>query len=96
MHACKGTCIHLAEFSLRNIRIIVAYHNYRESQNYIRSQSSVVSIATRLQAAGFGVRIPVGAADFSLLQNIQMDSEPTKPPIQWVPCLFPEDKVTGL
>jgi hypothetical protein len=38
------------------------------------SQSSLVGIVTRLRAGRSGVRIPVEARDFSLLQNVQTGS----------------------
>jgi hypothetical protein len=39
-----------------------------------------VSMVTRLWAGWSGVWSPVGIRDFSILQNIQMDSEAHPPP----------------
>ena len=46
-------------------------------------------MATMLQAGRSGVRIPEGARDYSLLQNVQSGLGPTQPSNQWVPGFFP-------
>jgi hypothetical protein len=42
-----------------------------------------MNLVTRLQAGWSRFQIPAGTRDFSLLQNIQTNSGPTQPPIQW-------------
>jgi hypothetical protein len=49
---------------------------------FIMSRDSSVGIATGCTA---GVRFLTVARDFSLLHRVKTGSEPTQPPIQWVP-----------
>ena len=55
-------------------------------------QSSSVSIATRYELDGPGIESRCGG-DFPRPSRRALGS--TQPPIQWVPGLFPEDKVAG-
>jgi hypothetical protein len=42
-----------------------------------------------------GARIPVGAENISVLQNIQTGSGPTGPPVQWIPGFFSGGQVAA-
>ena len=60
--------------------------------NRIASRDGVVGIANRLPAGRSRFRIPVGAREFSLLQNVQPAVGPTQCPTQRVPAFFPVDR----
>jgi len=61
-----------------------------------RSRSSMVGIVTRLRARPFGVGIPMGLRDFSLLERYRPAVGPTDPPMQWVPGYIFGVKVAGV
>ena len=50
---------------------------------------------TRQRTVRYGVWIPKGARHLSPLRTFRPALGPTKPPIQWVPLLFPGGKAAG-
>jgi hypothetical protein len=55
-------------------------------------RDSSVTTATRYGAVRSGDQIPVGARSYAPVQKALVS---TQPPIQWVPGLFPGDKMVG-
>lgn len=53
-------------------------------KEYLRIRNSVVGAVTMSRTGRSGVRSPLQARDFHLLQKYSPTLEPTQPPIQWV------------
>jgi hypothetical protein len=81
--------------TVMNPRHLQHVDNFHSHVGEYGRRSSVDSIGNRLRAGRSEVRILLGARDFSFIQNVQTGSEPTHPPIQWVPAMFPGDKSAG-
>ena len=58
-------------------------------------RSNVIRIVIRVRAGRSGLRIPVGARDFFLPQNVQAGSGAVPACIQRAPGFFPGSKAVG-
>jgi len=63
--------------------------------NRFASRDGIIGIATGLPAGRSRVRIPVGAREFFLLQNVELAVGSTQSPTQGVPAFFPVDGRPG-
>jgi hypothetical protein len=55
----------------------------------------IIIIGTRLRAGRSGIRIPAGARDVSVFQNVKPVLGLAQPLIRWLPWFFPVGKAAG-